>query len=80
MMGCRPQIETTCYLFTVGSIVSIDGFSSVGMVCSTVESAVFVVSPKTVIFEDIKHRCKLGEEKDAITICLAPKIKYELLE
>lgn len=50
------------------------------MIRSTVESAVFVVSPKTVIFEDIKHRCKLGEEKDAITICLAPKVKYELLE
>lgn len=64
-----------CYFFTVGSIVSIDGFSSVRMICSTVESAVFVVSPKTVIFEDIKHGCKLGKEKNAVTICFAPEVK-----
>lgn len=65
------------YFFTVRSIVCIDGFSTIGMISSAIESVVFAVSPKTVIFEDIKHRCELGEEKYSISIFFAPEIRYE---
>ena len=53
------------------------------MVGSTVKSAVLVVSPKTVILEDIQHRCKLGKQENSVTIGFATeievRIKHELV-